>query len=76
MVCDEIKRVIYFFLDGQLGERTGSDFKIHIGLCHDCDDRVLIQRRLRTFIFARLPRQSAPPHLTERLHKAVASGSA
>ncbi len=67
MICDDVKRVAYFFLDGNLGEQKQNDFKIHVSICPDCEQRVSIHRRLRIFISKRLSRDSAPPSLRQRL---------
>ena len=67
MICDDVKRVAYFFLDGNLGERKQIDFKIHVSICPECEQRVSIHRRLRLFICKRLSRDSAPQRLRQRL---------
>lgn len=67
MLCDEYKRVVYFFLDGSLGERKVLELETHLKLCHDCEERTTIQRKLRNFIRRRLSPVSAPEHLKVRL---------
>jgi mycothiol system anti-sigma-R factor len=69
MICDDVKRVAYFFLDGNLGERKQTDFKTHVSLCPECEQRVSIHLRLRLFITKRLGRASAPPSLRQRLSR-------
>jgi mycothiol system anti-sigma-R factor len=69
MICDDVKRVAYFFLDGNLGERKQTDFKTHMSLCPECEQRVSIHRRLRLFIAKRLGRDSAPQRLRQRLSR-------
>ena len=32
MLCDDVKRVVYFFLDGTLGARRNDDFHEHLTL--------------------------------------------
>lgn len=71
MVCDDVRRVIYFFLDGQLGEKKQQDLNSHLHLCPDCEQRTLIQQRLRSFVRKRLPPYDAPAHLKQRLTRAV-----
>jgi mycothiol system anti-sigma-R factor len=67
MICDDVKRVAYFFLDGNLGENKQTDFKTHVSICPECEQRLSIHRRLRIFICKRLSRESAPPSLRQRL---------
>ena len=67
MLCDEYKRVVYFYLDGSLGERKLLELQTHVEICHDCDERTTIQRKLRNFIRKRLAPVSAPEHLKVRV---------
>ena len=71
MICDDVRRIIYFFLDGALGKRKQQDFNSHLGLCPDCQRRAELQQRLRTFVRGRLQRLCAPPHLKTRLVRSV-----
>ena len=67
MLCDDVRRVVYFFLDGSLGQRKVVEFEHHLELCHGCEERMVIQRRLRAFILKRLARLAAPDHLKVRV---------
>lgn len=67
MLCDEVKRVLYFFLDGSLGDQKRQTVEIHLSHCPDCETRITIQRRLRSFIRRRLTPVSAPEGLRVRL---------
>jgi len=69
MICDDVKRVAYFFLDGKLGEGKQKDFKTHVSICPDCEQRVSIHRRLRAFVVKRLGHASAPVRLRQRLSR-------
>jgi mycothiol system anti-sigma-R factor len=76
MICDDVKRVIYFFLDGELGENKRNDLSTHLNLCPECDQRAVIQRRLRQFVRGRIERYQAPDHLKRRLSRALRAFSA
>lgn len=67
MLCDDVKRVIYFFLDGSLGDSKRQTLEIHLNDCPDCETRVTIQRRLRGFFRKRLAPVSAPETLRIRV---------
>ena len=67
MLCDDVKRVIYFFLDGSLGDQKKQHVEIHLNNCQDCTIRIVIQRRLRGFIQKRLARLNAPDNLRVRV---------
>jgi mycothiol system anti-sigma-R factor len=67
MLCDEYRRVVYFFLDGSLGERKLMELRTHLELCHDCEERTTIHRKLRAFVRKRLAPAGAPEHLKVRL---------
>ena len=67
MLCDDVKRVIYFFLDDSLGEQKRQSLEIHLSNCPDCETRVTIQRRLRGFFRKRLSPLAAPETLRIRV---------
>ena len=67
MLCDDVKRAVYSFLDGSLDEHTQIDYTAHIRLCPHCDTRTKVQQRLRIFIVRRLRPESAPERLKQRL---------
>lgn len=67
MNCDDVKRVLYFFLDESLGDARRQHIEIHLTGCPDCIIRVTIQRRLRGFIRKRLSPLAAPETLRVRV---------
>jgi len=67
MLCNDVKRVVYFFLDGSLAEPRQHDYTEHIQLCPDCEARTKIHQRLRVYILKRLRPDSAPQRLRQRL---------
>lgn len=71
MLCDEVKRVVYFFLDGSLGESKKHDFNKHVKLCPDCEARTRISGRLRNFFRKRIARVKAPARLRQRLSRSI-----
>lgn len=71
MLCDDVKRVLYFFLDGSLASHKHRDIEIHISNCPDCEIRVVVQRKLRSFFRNRLTPVSAPTHLRVRLNRSI-----
>lgn len=71
MVCDDVRRIAYFFLDGQLGERKNVDFQGHLKACPTCDGRIVFHKRMRELIRRRLKPIVAPGTLRERIHAAL-----
>ena len=71
MLCDDVKRVVYFFLDESLGSQKKHDIEIHLSNCPDCEIRVVVQRRLRLFVRERLSPMNAPDHLRTRLSETI-----
>lgn len=67
MVCDDVRRVVYFFLDGSLSQQKLLEFETHLQICRDCDDRTTVSRKLRSFLRRRLSPVSAPEHFKVRL---------
>jgi mycothiol system anti-sigma-R factor len=71
MLCDDVKRVVYFFLDESLGSQKKRDIEIHLSDCPDCEIRIVVQRRLRAFVRERLTPMQAPDHLRIRLSETI-----
>jgi anti-sigma factor RsiW len=66
-----VKRVVYFFLDGTLGEKRFKDVDSHLHLCPDCAQRTTVHRRLRQFVKKRLERVCAPDRFKTRLSRSL-----
>jgi mycothiol system anti-sigma-R factor len=71
MGCEDIKRVIYFFLDGSLGDARLREISRHLDDCPDCGMRARIQKRLRQFIRRRLAPVTAPERFKIRLSRSL-----
>jgi mycothiol system anti-sigma-R factor len=71
MGCEDVKRVIYFFLDGQLGDRKQRDIKQHLNLCPECEARTNMHKRLREFVRRRLSSVSASEKFKQRLTRSL-----
>ena len=71
MLCKDVKRVVYFFLDGSLGDVKKQDFNSHLNLCPDCEARTKISVRLRNFFRKRMARVSAPSRFKQRLSRSL-----
>ena len=75
MICRDVKRVVYFFLDGSLGEQKRHDLQSHLRLCPDCERRLRVQAAIRNFLLARFARlaatTSAPDRLKLRLTRSI-----
>ena len=71
MGCEDIKRVIYFFLDGSLNDAKLREIARHLDDCPDCGMRARIQKRLRQFIRRRLTPVAAPERFKVRLSRSL-----
>ena len=71
MLCDDVKRIAYFFLDGTLADRRKNDYSKHLHLCPDCEARTKISGRLRNFFRKRLARVTAPARFKQRLERSL-----
>lgn len=76
MGCDDVPRVVYFYLDGTLAAKQRGDFADHLSLCPECEARMQFHRRLREFIRRRLTPVEAPNHLKIRLSRSLRAFSA
>lgn len=68
MICDDIRRLAYFFIDGELPADRLNEFSTHLHDCPGCGDRVSMHRRLRALVQRRLARVTAPDALRRRIH--------
>ena len=73
MLCRDVKRVVYFFLDGSLGERKKQDFDSHLRLCPDCESRNKLARKLLEVLRRRVERINVTPpdRLKMRLTRSI-----
>jgi mycothiol system anti-sigma-R factor len=71
MLCDDVKRVVYFFLDGSLADHKKHALEIHLSDCPDCEIRITVHRKLRSFLRRRLAPVSAPDTLRVRLTRSL-----
>jgi len=71
MLCDDVKRVVYFFLDGSLGHQKQHAFEIHLSNCPDCEIRIVVHRKLRSFVRQRLTPVAAPETLRIKLTRSL-----
>lgn len=73
MLCRDVKRAVYFFLDDSLGETGKNDFSSHLQLCPDCAARTRVHERLRNFVRNRMARLNvdAPERLKTRLSRSI-----
>ena len=71
MLCDDVRRVVYFFLDGSLKGPKQQDFTTHLNLCPECERRTRVHSKLREFVLRRLTREQAPERLRNRLTRSI-----
>ena len=71
MLCKDVKRVVYFFLDGSLGANKKKDVDSHLNLCPDCEARTKISGRLRNFFRKRMARIAASERFKTRLERTL-----
>ena len=73
MLCRDVKRVVYFFLDGSLGEKANREYHNHVVLCPECESRTQFHKRLRTFLQTRFSKLQtvAPDRFKLRLQRSI-----
>ncbi len=71
MLCDDVKRAVYFYLDGALDDRRNDDFRTHLDDCPGCDQRMMVHRRVREFVRHRLSQIAAPERFKVRLTRSL-----
>ncbi|HET8797973.1 MAG TPA: zf-HC2 domain-containing protein [Thermoanaerobaculia bacterium] len=76
MICDDVKRVMYFFLDDSLGDGKRRSIELHLHDCPDCEVRITVHRKLRTFLRSRLAPMTAPESLRIRVSQSLRTHAA
>jgi mycothiol system anti-sigma-R factor len=71
MLCKDVKRVVYFFLDGSLSDSKKQSLEIHLSNCPDCEIRIVVSRKLRSFFRKRTAPVAAPETLRVRLTQSL-----
>jgi len=71
MGCEDVRRVIYFFLDDSLAETKKQDVGKHLNVCPDCGQRARISKRIRDFFRRWMQRISAPDRFKTRLTRSI-----
>ena len=71
MGCNDVRRVIYFFLDDSLGDSKKQDVGKHLSHCPDCGQRFRISKRIRDFFQRRMQRVTAPERFKTRLTRSI-----
>lgn len=70
MICNEIRRLAYFYLDGTVASEKAARMESHVERCPDCGTRLTIHRRLREVIRLHLGPIPAPKALRDRVQQA------
>jgi anti-sigma factor (TIGR02949 family) len=70
MICNEIRRLAYFYLDGTVGREKTALMESHFERCPECGTRLTIHRRLREAIRIHFGPVHAPQRLRERVQQA------
>lgn len=71
MGCHDVRRVVYFFLDGSLSSNRNREYLEHLNDCPGCAERTQLHRRLRDFVRKRLKAYVAPARLRLRLTRSL-----
>jgi anti-sigma factor (TIGR02949 family) len=71
MGCDDVRRVIYFFLDDSLAESKKQDIGKHLDRCPECGQRARISKRIREFFRRRMQQMPAPERFKTRLTRSI-----
>lgn len=71
MGCDDVRRVLYFFLDGALGPSKARSVTAHLSDCPDCEQRSRVHQRMRELFRQRLPAVPASDRFKVRLTRTL-----
>ncbi len=70
--CDEAKTRLFEYLDGELGEISHDEVKLHVERCKACDPRFQFERHFLDALQAAEERGAASPELKDRILKVLA----
>jgi len=70
VICDEIRRLAYFYLDGTVGSEKTASFELHVDRCPECGTRLRIHRRIREVVRLSFKPMPAPERLRLRVQQA------
>ena len=66
-------RRIELYLDGELDDAITVEIEEHLVLCGPCTDRSDFQRTLKAMIRSRCGCDDVPPHVVDRIERAIRS---
>ncbi len=66
--CDEAVRLLFTYLDGELGEHDHHAVQTHLDSCRACFSHAEFEKRLRSMVKG-APSESAPDELRRRIRK-------
>jgi anti-sigma factor (TIGR02949 family) len=69
VICDEIRRLAYFYLDGTVSSAKAASLESHVVHCPECGARLAINRRVREVVQLSLRPLQAPERLRVRVQK-------
>jgi len=70
--CQEVKKFLQVYIDGELDEEDRRVMDGHLAGCPDCRASVEYDRRFRDAVRARVPKVSAPEDFKQQLSEAMA----
>ena len=70
--CFEVRRLVFEFLDGELGQPQAALIAEHLTVCSPCAGFVTFERTFLAVLRRRVPIDQAPVELRERIRSALA----
>lgn len=67
--CDQVLKLVWQFLDGEMDEAHYQEIGAHIAECAHCEQRVSFERRLLILIETKCQEGPVPVELKRRLFK-------
>ena len=64
--CEEVVRLLFVYLDGEIGDEQRRDVEHHLALCRSCFSRAEFEKRLRLHL-AKLGHEEVPAPLEQRI---------
>ena len=64
--CEQVVRVLFAYLDGEMGDEQAREVDRHLALCRTCFSRAEFERRLRSHL-AELGHEDVTPEFARRI---------
>lgn len=71
MNCNNIRKYFYAFLDNELDTERNIEILSHLDMCHECSQRIEMERQIQESVKETVCKIKAPTYLTQKILKRI-----